>query len=259
MATGLVNPYAVAAPNTRYRDAVLADNPKALWMFDEPYGDNVAVNQGSLGSAYNGLYSGNVATDPLYRGSGTIFGLDAMGRDYYNTTTTGLYGSYVNLPGSVWSGTTQFFPNHTLGNTSWTIECLIRRTWTWVSGRQEWYFNLWHPILIRYVGNYNYMDIQSTNSTYKAAQFSGSYNRNVDYHIVWSFDGTYIEHYINGVYQGAIQWASGYTGMQVTPARALQVGNGSATTHLRGLMAGVAIHDNVLSQAQVTAHYNALL
>jgi len=259
MATGIINPYAVAAaPNTRYRDAVLADSPIGLWMLDEPYGNNVAANQGSLGSAYDGLYAGNIATDPLYRGSGTIFGLDAMGRNYYSNTTTGMYGSYVIIP-SAGAAAPAIWPNNSSSSTSWSVEYIIRRTYNAVASQWEYIVQNWHPVIFYYFGYDQKVNIQSTNSTYKSAGGSGTYVRVVDYHIVWTFSGSNVRGYINGVWTWNTNWTSGYTGMQMTPYRSLMFGNGSTTQHFRGLMAGVAIHSSVLSQTQVTAHYNALL
>ena len=78
MATGIVNPYAVASVNTDYRDAVLADSPVGLWMLDEPDGQNTAVNLGWKGSAVDGVYTGALA-GAGWRQPQTIFNIAACG------------------------------------------------------------------------------------------------------------------------------------------------------------------------------------
>jgi len=161
-----------------------------------------------LGSAYDGLYAGKIATDPLYRGSGTVFDLDAMGRNLlYSNTNTGMDSSYVVIP-STGNSLPQLFPNNTSGNTAWTIEYLSRRMYNWAVSQHEWVWSMWHPINVRYFQYTHIMDVQSSNNTYKSLQNNVMYGRNVNYHMVLTFDGSYLRSYLNGAYLGAVQWAS---------------------------------------------------
>ena len=71
MATGIVNPYAVAAGGLSYEDECLADSPVGLWMMNETSGTTI-VNQGSSGTAGNGSYG--TTFSPVLAGD-TLFGL----------------------------------------------------------------------------------------------------------------------------------------------------------------------------------------
>ena len=262
MATGIVNPYAVVPGGGAYRNAVLADNPLVLLMLDEPYGDDVAVNQGSLGSSHNGIYNGTLSTDSNYRNSGTIFGLECAGRRTGSSTTVGFYDGSVTFPPT---GSSAIWPNASTSAATFSFEYLYRRQTNVPASTWEYTMFNWYPFYLwSYGNNQHAFTLRSSNGTAERIGYGTASNlpRYTDHHVVWTFGAERCVTYINGAYQRAYTWPTSpaFTGVQ-PGAGAVYIGNlgNGSTKHFRGQLAGLAVHDNELSQAQVTAHYNALL
>ena len=255
MATGLVNPYAVAGGNTRYRDAVLADNPLSLWMLDEPYGNDVATDQGT--SPSDGTYLGDLSTVSTQRGSRTIFGLNAIGN-----VTTGVVGSYILSP---LNATIQAAMNSSGGSHDLTFEFLLNLDALGYNNYPMYNYQPW------------YINFRNTNRLegrfYSSAGGQNDYARpssltlmspGTDYHCVLGINGTSTRRtyywYVNGAMISSNVYTGAWAGMNVQAN--LKIGGistSSTSVGLHGGMAGVAIYDYFLGGAKALAHYNALL
>ena len=257
MATGLVNPYAVAGENTRYRDAVLADNPMSLWMLDEPYGDNVAVDQGN--SPSDGTYTGALATSSTQRGSRTIFGLDAIGN-----ATTGVKGGYVNCPMNT---TMRNALSQTYSNFNITFEFLINVDQ--LTSFNNLIFDDWLPWHFKTItgGRFETRWYSAAAATTYLFWPTHQMSTGTDYHVVVKATSTVTtiryDYYLNGVAKGNSTF-NGFPGMggAYPVGSAFKAGGVSTVATdvgVYGGLAGVAFYDYSLSAATITAHYNALL
>ena len=246
MATGIVNPYAVATPNTRYRDAVLADNPMSLWMLDEPYGNDVATDQGN--SPSNGTYTGALSTSSTQRGSRTIFGLDAIGN-----ATTGVKGGYVHCP---LNNNNQSKLGRGYSYFDVSFEFLLHVDGL---GHENYPLYGWSPwyILFRNTNRFEGRFQSRTAQTDYARSAYSAIAAGTDYHCVLMVSGTNSNRtwywYVNGVLSSTNYYAGAWTGMNVQPS--VKPGYGG----IHGGMAGLAIYDYSIGGTKALAHYNALL
>ena len=258
MATGIVNPYAVASENTAYRDAVLADNPLSLWMMDEPYGDNVATDQGT--SPSDGTYTGGLATSSTQRGSRTIFGLDAIGN-----ATTGVVGGYVNCPMNT---TVRNALSRTYANFDMTFEWIANFD-SLTSGESTLFYD-WIPwkFVTTTTNRFDFRFYSYSQGLTFLYQVNSYMVPGTDYHNVLTINGgasnVYWEWYVNGVRKATQTTGTGFAGMTspYTVGTSFNAGGNStsaSTVGFYGGLAGVAIYDYYLGAANITAHYNALL
>ena len=246
MATGIVNPYAVASKNTRYRDAVLADNPMSLWMLDEPYGNDVATDQGN--SPSDGTYMGTLSTDSTRRGSRTIFGLDAIGN-----VTNGVGSGQVNCP---LNAANEAAIESSGGFYDLSFEFLLHLD---VLGYDNYPIYSWSPYYISF-RNSNRLEGRFYSKTAQndyAQSPTTIMSAGTDYHCVLGINGTSTRRtyywYVNGAMISSNVYSGAWGGMLVSPV--LQV----ARFALHGGMAGLAIYDYFLGGYKINAHYNALL
>jgi hypothetical protein len=268
MATGLVNPYAVAGENTDYRDAVLVDNPLGLWMLDEPFGNNVATNQGSV-SGGDGAYYGNMQLASS-RGLRKVFNIDVAGASYANSNNSlGFHNGSVSVPFN-----SSFVSNMATNYSSNTWEWVTRIDHTHTGNNYQW------MISRQASGGPNYGAFISTNKERRTQRLykqttgtfplanvygpSNTFGLATDEHhvLVWGGYPGYMRWYINGY--PAIQFGFGnYLSQKPPTTESMIFGsyyvNGGASYSLKGAMGGVAYYDYALSQAQITAHYQALL
>jgi hypothetical protein len=253
MATGIVNPYALATPNTRYRDAVLADNPMSLWMLDEPYGNDVAVDQGN--SPSNGTYTGALSTSSTQRGSRTIFGLDAIGN-----ATTGVKGGYVHCP---LNNNNQSKLGRGYSYFDVSFEFLLHVDGL---GHENYLLYGWSPwyILFRNTNRFEGRFQSRTAQTDYARSAYSAIAAGTDYHCVLMVSGTNSNRtwywYVNGVLSSTNYYAGAWAGMSVQSY--LKAGGwttSAGSTGIYGGMAGIAIYDYSIGSTKALAHYNALL
>tara|TARA_R110000803_G_scaffold40265_1_gene86801 strand:- start:203 stop:976 length:774 start_codon:yes stop_codon:yes gene_type:complete len=257
MATGIINPHALAAaPNTAYRDAVLADNPLSLWMMDEPYGNNVATDQGT--SPSDGSYVGALATSSTQRGSRTIFGLDAIGN-----ATTGIKGGYVNCPMNT---TMRNALSKTYSNFNLTFEFLINVDQ--LTSFNNLIFDNWLPWYFKTLtgGRLDTRWYSAPGAIVYVFWPTSQMSTGTDYHVVIRVTSgittVRFDYYLNGVAKNN-QTFNGFPGMggayPVGSAfKAGGVSTGANDVGVYGGLAGVAFYDYSLSGAQIIAHYNAL-
>jgi len=268
MATGLVNPYAVAEENTDYRDAVLVDNPLGLWMMDEPYGNNVATNQGSVSSG-DGSYYGNMQLASS-RGLRTVFNIDVAGASYANSNNSlGFYQGSVSVPFN-----SAF--NSGMG-AAYSVN-----TWEWVTRVDHQQASGQYQFMIKRQDCENLIGIGNSNNymaqrlylqqsgTYPSSTITGQTNvfgLGQDKHHVVKFgsisgSGNYQIWYVNGV-QTAYVYISSYLSQKVPTSSPMIFGSyyasGGVSYSLLGAMGGVAYYGYDLPAARITAHYQALL
>lgn len=254
MATGIINPYAVPEPNTDYRDAVQADGPVALWMLDEPDGQNTAVNLGWGGSAVDGVYTGALA-GAGWRQPQTIFNIAACGP----------------TAGGTWSGGSVLVasePTKLLLAAAYgtggriTYEFVVRYN---VYNQSSYNFSHYNPFYsIKHQTNSQYWHLLGVNATSSSGGLV-----NTDYHVCLVYQNGYQYLYVNGV---AVASSSAYRikfwpytnlawqGISSVYNPNLYIGssfNGAA--YMRGAMAGFAVHRQALTAAKIATHYNALL
>jgi hypothetical protein len=274
MATGIVNPYAVAGENTDYRDAVLADSPLGLWMLDEPYGNNVATNQGSVSSGDGGYY-GNMQLASS-RGLRKVFNIDVAGASFANSNVSagaglGFYGGSVSVPYNNNFNTVQ-------------VPYYSGNTWEWVTrvdhqapGAYQWMIRrteLEHVIGIdtsgRYFSQRQYLQPAGGWYVWSASNSAASnvYGLGQDKHHVLRFGYFPTGHravswHVNGSLEYQVTLSPSYLQQKVPTTSPMIFGSyyqyGGPSYSLLGAMGGVAYYDYALSQAQITAHYNALL
>lgn len=269
MATGIVNPYAVANENTAYRDAVLADSPLGLWMMDEPYGNNVATNQGSSGTAGNGAYWGNMQL-ATSRGLRTVFNIDVAGASYANSNNSlGFYNGSVSVPFN-----SAFNSNMATNYSTNTWEWVTRVDHQQTSGHYQWMIKRDQSENILGIGTgYNYLaqrlyvNTGGTDSTSTSTGTSNVFGLGQDKHHVVKFgfisgSGNYQTWYVNGV-QTALVWIPSYLRQKVPTSSSMIFGSyyagGGPSYSLLGAMGGVAYYDYDLPASRITAHYQALL
>ena len=251
MATGIVNPYSVAAAGgLSYEGECLADNPVGLWMMDETSGTTV-VNQGSSGTAGNGsypsLYSPSLAGD-------TLFGL-----------TTPLF--HAKTDQALVTYPAGYTPDAGLtGAATW--EVLFRldaASFSSVTYLFSYGPAPYKPVYI-YVLTNGLMQIFILTSTgYSVTSTSlpsGSIVAGTEYHFVMTYDraAQRVEVWLNGV-SAAVSTA--FPGGRTTGAGPLTqtIGNflpGASTGGVTGSMGGYAMYPGVLSNARIAAHYAAL-
>ena len=267
MATGIINPYAVAEENTDYRDAVLADNPLGLWMLDEPFGNNVATNQGSV-SGGDGAYHGNMQLASS-RGLRKVFNIDVAGASYANSNNSlGFYQGSVSVPFNS-SFVSNMATNYSSNTWEWVtrIDHTQASGWQWMISRQA----SGGPNYGAFIGTNKQRQSQrlyrSSTGTYPLANAYGPSNTfglGQDNHhvLVWGGYPGYMRWYING-YAYINLYVGSYLAQKPPTTEPMIFGsyyvNGGVSFSLLGAMGGVAYYDYTLSQAQITAHYNALL
>ena len=260
-----------AVPNTDYRDAVLLDNPVGLWMLDEDFGTNVAVDLGSAG--VNATYKGAL-TGAATRGVRSAFNISLAGCDSADSGTSGngFLNGVVEVPSS-----SAFVTEIGVVNGAMSYEWVGVKDYN-VTAYQYW-FKHYNSGFAPNAGPLGYIRESIDNATsdslwtYQNTQ-GGNYDLTanptkqtpgVASHNVVTFDtgANYLRWYRNGVriinkYQAAVNKING-------AAAPIFIGNLSATSSywptygLQGAMGGVAVYDYALSQTNVTTHYNALL
>lgn len=221
-----------------YRDEVLADSPSAFFEFNETSGTTVTSSVGTVTAS----------------ATGTI----AMGQP----GTAGGKSVYFNGSGSqlVISDYADF-----IANPSWTVESWVKMPTTLTTDYPTFYRRDGNgkTFIVRgrgpgAVSRINIIESYLTGNTVDTG--TTTYNNNTWTHVVTTLSGGVQRLYINGVLatvsNGTI--TAGGTGT-AAPFYIGNGGNAAATAEsMVGNMANVAIYNTVaLSQARVTAHYNA--
>ena len=270
MATGIINPYALSGVPS-YEDECLADNPLGLWMLDEPYGNNVAANKGTV-SGGDGTYYGNMGLSTS-RGLRTVFNLDVAGASVANSNgVAGFKNGSVTIP-------------YNAAFNSGMSAQYSANTWEWVTRvDHQAPSNEWQWMIRRYPGgpgsslgvanstnNYSLMIQRAYIYSGGGMTFNSSYGPansfwlGSDAHHVVTFgtSNPYVRWYINGNLYWVASIASYYSQEAATTAPIVfgtYYGNtGGANYFLRGAMGGVALYDYALSPSRIVAHYQALL
>lgn len=260
-------------PNTDYRDAVLLDNPVGLWMLDEDFGTNVAVDLGSAGvdATYKGALTG-AAT----RGVRSAFNISLAGCDSADSGTSGngFLGGVIEVPSS-----SAFVTEVHVVNGAMSYEWVGVKDFN-ASGSYQYWLKHYASGSAPNQGPLQYVREQTDNSTsgqgwsYQNTS-GGNYSiygnspakqtAGVAYHNVVTFDtaANYLRWYRNGV--RVANWYQA-TANQINGAAApIYIGNLSSTSSnwptygLQGAIGGVAVYDYALSASEVSDHYNALL
>jgi|TARA_B110000881_G_C18439599_1_gene445208 hypothetical protein len=251
MATGIVNPYAVAAGGLSYEDECLADSPVGLWMMNETSGTTI-VNQGSSGTAGNGSYG--TTFSPVLAGD-TLFGLTTP--DFQNSQ------DFVLMTYPVGS----------------TPDAGVTGAATW-----EYLFRIDGSLGAYHFGilpaPYNaLMAFSQASGTYSAQILTtygaspmyvyapaGTLVSGTEYHCVITYDraAPRLEVWINGVSVAAVTTLNSNTSTG-TAALTQPVGGYSKTSGTTGIgstlggsLGGYAMYAGVLSNARIADHYAAL-
>jgi hypothetical protein len=244
MATGIVNPYAVAAGGLSYEDECLADSPVGLWMMNETSGTTI-VNQGSSGTAGNGSYG---TTYPPVLAGKTLFGLTTP---EFRTSSW----DFVDMTYPV-----GFTPDAGLtGAATW--EYLFR-----VDGPVGgWHFGIYPALnafmaIINATGQFSAQIIATSGAAvmyiYTA---SGAVVSGTEYHCVVTYDraAPRLEIWLNGVSVASITTLN-YAGSTGTAALTQAVGNYSRTPGapggMDGSIGGYAMYAGGLSNARIADH-----
>jgi hypothetical protein len=262
MATGIVNPHSVSpAKNTDYRDHCLMRGAIGLWMLDEPYGNDVATNQGVLGSAADGFYYGTRLTNAASRGTNTVFNIPAVG---YGSMS----GAAVVLPAGAG------IINSSHGSSGRTTYSGVVRMDT--LSREQRFFHQQSAFWVQ--SELTSGDWESEVRVNSPSPFVTSHHQKFvpygqDYHYVFVYDAGFTQHFVNGVSVGTSNkyWVkntnygtsnqvpfTGFTGYDYP----LYLGNTSASgssKYVHGCMAGFAVFGYKFSATQVAALYNTLL
>jgi len=259
-------------PNTDYRDAVLLDNPVGLWMLDEDFGTNVAVDLGSAG--VNATYKGAL-TGAATRGVRSAFNISLAGCDSADSGTSGngFLGGVIEVPSS-----SAFVTEIGVVSGAMSYEWVSVKDYS-VAASQYWlkhYASGFAPN----VGPLSYIRESSDNTTsqtqwqYQNTQ-GGNYSitgssptkqtAGVASHNVVTFDtgANYLRWYRNNV--RIMNWYQATANKINGAAAPIYIGNLSSTSSnwptygAQGAIGGVAIYDYALSASEVSDHYNALL
>lgn len=259
-------------PNTDYRDAVLLDNPVGLWMLDEEFGTNVAVDLGSAG--VNATYKGAL-TGAATRGVRSAFNISLAGCDSADSGTSGngFLGGVIEVPSNsafvteigVVSGAMsyewvsvkdynvtayQYWLKHYASGFAPNIGPLtyIRESSDDTTSQTEWQYQNTSG------GNFS---IQGSSPT---KQTPGVASHNV---VTFDTGANYLRWYRNDV--RIMNWYQATANKINGAAAPIYIGNLSSTSSnwptygAQGAIGGVAIYDYALSAAEVSDHYNALL
>jgi len=244
MAGAIVNPYAISAGTLSYEDECKADTPLGLWMLDETSG-TVATNQGSA-SASNASYG---STYSPVLGTRTIFGLttpDFQGTDVVTLTDNAALGaSHAGVTGT---GTWEFLFRQ---DTTVAVAHLWQK---FANGAPTDFWIADGGLFIAGIRD------SAGSSVTSIFAFSAITAADTDYHIVVTYDraNQTEELWINGVSTATDTTASGSTS---TSTVGMGFGGKDATSSgqgLNGSAGGYALYSQVLSDARIAAHYDAL-
>jgi hypothetical protein len=220
-----------------YSSVVLADAPRVYYRFE----DNPASStmSDSSGNGNHGSYQGAVtrgAAGLLAEGGASADFPDVSGqRDYYPSWTTG----------SAYSAEAWFRPDNATppAGTGRTImghdtngSALTWRLFINTDGRVQ----IFHT------------DI---GGTFRIVTSTTVIVPGLTYHVVATWDGATLCLYLNGVLEGSVAAASVWN--SGSPLNIGSLYSGSTSEHFDGRLDEVAVYGTALSQARVTAHYQA--
>lgn len=258
--------------NDDYRDACLADNAVGLWMLDEAFGSNTAVDQGSAGvdATYRGALTGAAS-----RGVRSAFNIPLAGVAAADSGTSGngFLGGVVEVPSS-----SAFVTEIGVVSGAMSYEWVSVKDYS-VAASAYWlkhYAGGFDP----YRGPLSYIRESSDNTTSQTQwQYQNTQGGNyiiqgssptkqaagVASHNVVTFDtgANYLRWYRNNV--RIMNWYQATANKINGAAAPIYIGNLSSTSSnwptygARGAIGGVAIYDYALSASEVSDHYNALL
>lgn len=222
-----------------YSATVLQDNPMAYYRLGELSG----TTANDSANTYNGTISGGV----------TLGARDAIAGDSDAAMTFNGTSGYIALPSSL----------HIGGLTAFSLEC-----WVNIAAFNAGTYP--HIVAADEPGAANngmmlYLDANAKNIAMQIGNGTTATNcyefdtlsLNRWYYVVATFDGTNIRIYLNSVLKTTVA-LSGSIG---TPAYAMTIARASsgAGSYFPGTLDEVAVYPSVLSQARITAHYQAAI
>ena len=223
----------VWADSISYENNVLNDNPVGYWKLDEGNGTNAndASGQGHTGVYHNVAFSNSGP----FADSNSSIQISSSNSSYVNISEAGntsLDVSYITM--EAWINPAQYSVSHDRG-------MVINKEDCWEFGLED-----------------NSGKVQSALYTSSWAwRGNHSVSLNSWSHVVITFDGNRVRHYVNG---NLVDWYD-YSGTLAQRDTDLKIGarggDSVGSSYFEGGIAQVAIYDYALSGTQIQNHYTA--
>lgn len=237
-----------------YAAAVLSDTPVGYYSLGDPLPVDVAINQGSLGAALNGVF-----TNVTHRVPGTLFNNDNTASNF-----VGVPGADLTKSGKV------LIPNNPAlnppANQPFTIEAWLRPTVIEnlsagqapisnrkTSGdRQGWVF-----FQRSEASGWNFLMYGGSGSSVSVNVTGGSYVIGEWCHVVVVWNGSTAKMYVDGVSQPGWTSAPGtYLPNTTTPLSIGAYSDPAGSNPFTGDIDEVAFYPSALTEAQIVEHYD---
>ncbi len=224
------------ADRIAYQTAVITDTPVGYWKLDESSGASTALDSSGFGN--HGVYSGVIfgQSDPFGGSSAVAFSVSYG--SYINISDTGsssLDVSYITM--EAWVKPVNYDVSHDRG-------MVINKENTWEVGLQD--------------GTGNMQSAVWTNTNTWAWRGSANVGLNGWSHIVLTYDGSKVRHYVNGIL--ATDWYN-YSGTLINNNEDMRIGarggDGGVGSYFEGAISEVAIYNYALTESDIVQHYNS--
>jgi hypothetical protein len=223
-------PSAPPPPTSAYGQAVAADQPVGWWRLGEASG-TTAIDQEGLN---NGAYSGGVTL-----GQPSLLAADANKAVAFNGSN-----GYVRVPAAVAFNFTNAF----------SLEAWIKPTSLPTTGVFRSVLTKPESYSLQFNGPRLEFTVIQSGTRRRLQTPSGVIVAGGTYHVVGTYDGTTQRLYVNG----ALVASAALTGPATVTSNAIHVGSWNGTMeYFAGTIDEPAIYGQVLSAAQVRAHYDA--
>ena len=228
-----------AAVRDFYAQEVLADSPVAYWRLGEASGTTAFDEVGG----YDGTYTGS----PTLGATGLIAGDSDTAMSLASATDDG-----VTIPNHA-----DLMPTTAISVEAWfTVDAANSGNSRIVAADQASTTQTYH-LLLNSSRNFSWR--VKSGGTWYGGDFDGdspTADGSTIYHMVGTYDGSYVRLYINGVAQTTTYAATGPLNVATAD---LELGFKSTQpdSDFAGTLDEVAIYDAALSAARIEAHYNA--
>ncbi|MFN8413115.1 MAG: LamG-like jellyroll fold domain-containing protein, partial [Anaerolineales bacterium] len=223
--------YGPIPATSQYSGEVLADNPAGYWRLGEAAGKTAIDNQ-----------SQNHGT---YQNTPTQGATSLITSDIQNTSVSfdGI-NDYVSLGNS-----SLFNPQTTITLEAWIVPTVIP-----TSGNFASVLTRSGSYTIQFNGPKLEFAVIQNNVKQRLQAPAGFIVAGSKYHIVTTYDGTYLKMYVNGNLIGTLQ----YIGIMSPSSNNINIGTWDGTgEYFKGTIDEVAIYNSVLSLQRIQAHYAA--
>ena len=222
-----------------YESVVLADTPLAYWQLNEAHGSPTVAD--SSGNGWTGTVNGGVT----------------LGQAGVPAGMTGTYAAFDGATGFI---STLFNPVALLGL---TVECWIQLTGTPTDGArmigqdEPFVANTGWNLAIG-PGNNEQFFIEAANGfTFANTNGSAAIPLTGWHHLVGTWDGTTLRTYLDSVLDTNTAAFAGSLAQNGSAGQVIGAWTAGTAAWWAGPLAQMAVYSSALSQARITAHYNA--